>query len=158
MELVQSFPDDFASPWFDADDTIVVPTLPSATAEQKARILGAAPPGAAVRFADATYSARQLRAWSDQLDTQWSEFTDAQRAGSAPPSANVFTDLAALNIEVASIGPQDDANRVGVGLVSLPDDSLEAVRQTWQQAAEAGYAPPVEAVIFQVVGPVTTTS
>jgi hypothetical protein len=152
LDVVQRFDSDFGSAWFDREDAIVVPTLPTATADEKAQIVAAAPPGAIVRFSPATYSSRQLRAWSDQLETQWTAFTDAQRAHTALPSASVFTDLAALNLEVASAGPQDDVNRLRIGLVSLPADSTETVRQTWQRAADAGYAPPVDAVIFQSQG------
>jgi hypothetical protein len=152
LDLVQKFGSDFGSAWFDREDAIVVPTLPTATDDEKAQIVAAAPPGAIVRFVPATYSSRQLRAWSDQLDMQWTAFADAQRTQTTPPSANVFTDLASLKVEVASVGPQDDVNRVRIGLVTLPADSTETVRQTWQRAADAGYAPPLDAVIFQSIG------
>jgi len=152
LDVVQKYDSDFGSAWFDREDAIVVPTLPSATDDEKAQIIAAAPPGAVVRFVDAAYSSRQLRAWSDQLDRQWKIFSDAQRAQAASPSENIFADLATLKVQVASVGPQDDLNRVRIGLVSLADQSDETIRETWRRASDAGYAPPLDGVIFSIVG------
>jgi len=155
IEFVHGLDNDFGSAWFDTDDTIVVPALATATDSQQESIRALVPPGGKLRFTPAKFSARTLLAWSNDLDTQWRAFTDAQRDKKDLPQENVFADLAAINAEVAALGPRDELNLVGVDLVSEVDQArLDLV---WARAASKGYAPPRDAMSFTVTGAASPT-